>query len=201
MREGKTDDPGNATETYAVPEMFKNMGVLQASFYSTVFDETGRPVSRMVSTDIYTQDKFFGIADDGYSYYPLNQPIRFPVVAVDKERQNLTAAKAQVKVIKHEYRTVLPKAGNYFRYESQPDDKLLTDQEITISGEKTNYTFVPRSPGNYEMRIHIPGSNSYVSKYFYSYGSWGNNNSSFEVSTEGNIEIVLIKPDISPVKR
>ncbi len=31
----------------------------------------------------------------------------------------------------------------------------------------------PRSPGNYELRISIPGATGYVSKKFYSYGSWG----------------------------
>ncbi|RYY10372.1 MAG: hypothetical protein EOO04_36980, partial [Chitinophagaceae bacterium] len=152
----------------------------------------------MVSADIFTQDQFFGISEDGYSYYSLNQPIRFPVIAVDKNQRVLNGARAQVKVIKHEYRTVLSKAGSYFRYESQPDDKLLTEGEITISGEKTNYTFTPRSPGNYELRLYVPGANSYVSKSFYSYGSWGNNNSSFEVNTEGNIDISLDKEGYQP---
>jgi uncharacterized protein YfaS (alpha-2-macroglobulin family) len=198
LREGKTDESGNARETYLVPGIFKNMGLLQANFYATVFDETGRPVSRMVSADIFTQQQFFGISDDGYSYYPLNQPIRFPVLAVDKDQRVLNGAKAQVKIIKHEYRTVLSKAGSYFRYESQADDKLLTDQEILISDEKTNYSFTPRSPGNYELRLYVPGANSYVSKSFYSYGSWGNNNSSFEVNTEGNIDISLDKSGYQP---
>ena len=29
-----------------VPATYANMGVLQTNFYTTVFDETGRPVSR-----------------------------------------------------------------------------------------------------------------------------------------------------------
>src|SRR5262249_1505682 len=52
--EGKTDNNGNATETYSVPANYKNNGVLLADFYATVFDETGRPVSRNASIDIYT---------------------------------------------------------------------------------------------------------------------------------------------------
>src|SRR5699024_3925544 len=100
----------------------------------------------------------------------------------------VNGSKAQVKVIKHEYRTVLSKAGSYFRYESQRDDKILVDQELTVSGDKTAYAFTPRSPGNYELRVYVPGANSYVSKSFYSYGSWGNANTSFEVNTEGNID-------------
>lgn len=193
VKEGTTDANGNATESYTVPDDHLNMGVLQANFYATVFDETGRPVSRNVVADIYTQQVFFGIADDGYWYYPLNQTVRFPMIAVDKNEKVLNGVQAQVKVIKHEYRTVLTKSGSYFRYESQEDDKLITEQTITVNGENTAYTFVPRSPGNYEIRVAIPGAATYVSKTFYSYGSWGGNNSSFEVNNEGNIDIELDK--------
>src|SRR6185295_19547805 len=61
VKEGKTDSGGNASETFQVKETYANMGVLQASFYSTVFDETGRPVSRATSLTIYTQDVLYGI--------------------------------------------------------------------------------------------------------------------------------------------
>ena len=193
VKQGTTDANGNATETYSVPDDHRNMGILQANFYATVFDETGRPVSRNIVADIYTQQVFFGIADDGYWYYPLNQTVRFAVIGLDKNEKPVNGAQASVKVIKHEYRTVLTKSGSYYRYDSQQDDKLIAEQTLTISGENTTYTFVPRSPGNYEIRIAAPGGGTYVSKSFYSYGSWGGNNSSFEVNNEGNIDIELDK--------
>jgi hypothetical protein len=189
VRQGKTDQEGNASEIYEVPSMFDNNGVLQADFYVTVFDETGRPVSRSVSADIFTQPVFFGLADDDNWYYPMNQAAKFSVIAVDKNEKLLSGAKAVVKMIKHEYRTVLSKAGSYFRYESQEDDKILSEQTITINGPNTIYSFVPRSPGNYELRVSLPGASGYVSKKFYSYGSWGGDNNSFEVNTEGSIDI------------
>jgi uncharacterized protein YfaS (alpha-2-macroglobulin family) len=46
VKEGKTDENGTAIISYSVPSMYQNMGLLQANFYTTVFDETGRPVSR-----------------------------------------------------------------------------------------------------------------------------------------------------------
>ncbi len=70
--------------SYAVPELYANKGLLQATFYATVFDETGRPVSRSTSVDIYTQQVYFGVGSDGYWYYPLNQSIKFPLIALDK---------------------------------------------------------------------------------------------------------------------
>ncbi|MEO5997029.1 MAG: MG2 domain-containing protein, partial [Chitinophagaceae bacterium] len=189
VREGKTDQNGDARESFKVPETYINIGILQATFYATVFDETGRPVSRSASADIFTQPVFFGVGYEESGYYPLNQTIKFPIIAVDKNEGLVNDAKADVKIIKHEYRTVLSKSGNYFRYDSQKEDKLIAGNTVTISGEKTSYSFVPRIPGEYEIRISLPGATNYVSRSFYSYGSWGGQNSSFEVSTEGNIDI------------
>ena len=135
VREGKTDAAGNATESFEVPAMYKNMGVLQANFYTTVFDETGRPVSRLTSSDIFTQSVFFGISDDGYWYYALNQPVKFPVIAVDRNGNPVTA-QAKAEVIRHEYRTVLTKNGDYFRYESQKQDLVVSTQVINVNGER-----------------------------------------------------------------
>jgi uncharacterized protein YfaS (alpha-2-macroglobulin family) len=193
VRQGKTDDQGNAVEKYEVPAIFKNIGVLKALFFSTVFDETGRPVSRSTSVDIYTQPVFFGVVDDGYYFYPLNQAVEFPLIALDRSEKVLNGASARVEVIKHEYHTVLTKSGDYFRYESQKEDKLINSSLVTVSGEGTKYSFIPRSPGDYELRVSIPGSNSYVSRDFYSFGAWGGDNNSFEVNNEGHIDIALDK--------
>ena len=103
------------------------------------------------------------------------------------------ASTAEVSVIKHEYRTVISKSGSYFRYESQKEDKLINSSIVKVNGENTGYSFIPRSSGEYELRVAIPGSNTYVSKAFYSYGSWGSDNSSFEVNNEGQIDIQLDK--------
>ncbi len=191
VKEGKTDEQGNASIDYAVPATYADMGVLQTSFYATVFDETGRPVSRATSVDVFTQPVFFGIKYDWYYYAPLNQPVKFQLASVGKEG-NAVSATARIEVIKHEYRTVLTKSGSYFRYESQQQDKLMIENQMTI-GSNTVYSYVPRSPGDYEIRVYRPGANSYVSRSFYSYGSWGGDNNSFEVNNEGNIDISLDK--------
>ena len=167
------------------------MGALQTNFYTTVFDETGRPVSRATSVDVFTQDVFFGVKQDWFYYYPLNQPVKFQLVAVNKDG-NAVNSTARVEVIKHEYRTVLTKSGSYFRYESQKEDKLMIEQPDYCWQQYCLYLYTP-NPGDYEVRIYRPGANSYVSRSFYSYGSWGGNNTSFEVNNEGNIEIELDK--------
>jgi uncharacterized protein YfaS (alpha-2-macroglobulin family) len=193
VKEGKTDENGLASESFALQTMYANNGLLQANFYTTVFDETGRPVSRASSIDLITQDVFFGIKQDWFYYYQLNQPVKFQLAAVNKDG-NGTDAVAKVEIIKHEYKTVLAKSGSYFRYDSQKEDKLMTESQVNIAGTVV-YSYIPRSPGDYELRIFKPGANTYVSRSFYSYGSWGwsIDNSAFEVDNEGHVDIELDK--------
>jgi hypothetical protein len=191
VKEGRTDENGNAAIPYEVPSMYKNSGLLQTSFYTTVFDETGRPVSRTASVDIFTQDVFHGIKSDHNYYYPLYQPVRFELASLNKDGNPVTAA-ARVQVIKHEYKTILARSDRYFRYESQKEDKVVLEQQMSI-GANTVLTYIPRSPGDYEVRIFRPEANAYVSKSFYSYGPWGGDNASFEVNTEGHIDMELDK--------
>ncbi|HEX7844654.1 MAG TPA: MG2 domain-containing protein, partial [Chitinophagaceae bacterium] len=191
VREGKTDEQGNAAVTFDMPATYANNGVLQANFYTTVFDETGRPVSKGASIDVFTQDVMFGMKRDWYYYYPLNQAVKFQLAAVNKDG-NASNGTARVEVIKKEYKTVLVRSGSYFRYESQEDEKVMIESQVNV-GANTVYSYVPRSPGNYEVRLYRPGAASYVKREFYSYGSWGMTNNSFEVNTEGNIDIELDK--------
>jgi len=192
VKEGKTNANGHATESFTLDKMYANNGLLQANFYTTVFDETGRPVSRASTVSLVTQDVFFGIREDWFYYYALNQPVKFQLAAVNKDG-NAVNATAKVQVIKHEYKTVLAKSGSYFRYESQKEDKLMIENQVSV-GNNSAYSYVPRSPGDYELRVYHPGANAYVSRSFYSYGNWSwGDNSSFEVNNEGHVDIELDK--------
>ncbi len=195
--EGKTGEDGSATIEYTVPALYNKIGLLQAKFFTTVFDETGRPVSRAVQADIPTQHVFFGIGYNGYDYFPLNQAVQFPLIALSTTEQVLNGQSAKIEVIKQEYRTILTRSGEYFRYESQKEEKILASTTVTISGENSSYSFVPRSPGSYEIRVSVPGSTTYVSRSFYSYGQWGGDYTSFEVNTDGNIDIETDKTNYS----
>lgn len=184
-REGKTNENGGATESFMLKDEFKNMGLLQADIFTTVFDETGRPVNRKNTVEIYTQDVFYGIGYFDY-YLSTNQAIKFPLIAVNKDGKTVNS-KAQIKVIKHEYLTVLNKSGSYFRYESNKIEKVLVNKEINLNGA-ANYTYTPTISGEYEVRIYPLGEKDrYVSQYFYAYGYGKTYLSSFEVDNEGKI--------------
>lgn len=188
LREEQTDADGNFKEVFQLPQDARNQGIVKAKIYTTVFDETGRPVNRYNEASIFTQNIFVGILKSDYYHYPLNQNIRLGLIALDIN-EKAVAAPAKVVVLKHEYNTVLAKNWNYFRYESQEENKVIATQNIQIAGENTTFNFVPRSPGDYEVRVYLPNGESYVKQAFYSYGSWGGSTSNFEVNKEGNVSI------------
>ena len=189
VRQGKTDGQGLAEQAFAAPDDFKDIGVLEGSVFTTVFDETGRPVNRVNRFDVYTQDVFYGIkiAD---SYVNTREPVQVPLIAVNKDGKAMQGAKAHLQVIKLNWQTVLQK-NDYgeLRYVSQKKEQVLTDRQIVINGTSTNFSFVPQLSGEYEIRVMRPGSDKYLSSYLYAYG-WGmTENSSFEVNREGEISI------------
>lgn len=193
LRQGKTDASGQAKESFKLDETFENMGLLQADIFTTVFDETGRPVNRKNSVEIYTQDIFYGIGYFDY-YLATNSEIKMPLIAVNKDGKSVNS-KATIKVIKHEYQTVLNKSGSYFRYESNKIEKTLVSKEIAINGP-TNFKFVPNISGEYEVRIYKPGEKDrYVSQYFYAYGYGNTYLSSFEVDNEGKVTMETDKEE------
>jgi uncharacterized protein YfaS (alpha-2-macroglobulin family) len=192
VRTGTTNEGGLAQESFAVPAVYNGYGLLEARFFTTVFDETGRPVSRYAAAQLNTQPYYLGIGNTGYNYFPLRQTVRFPLLALSKTEQPVSGD-AEITVIKHEYRTVLSKSGGYFRYQSQREDKVVASATVKVQGEGTAYPFVPASPGQYEIRLSVPGADAYVSRHFYSYGAWGAADANFEVNTDGNVDIALDK--------
>jgi len=188
-RDGSTDEDGNAEESLSFSDSYEWMGLVKGRVFVTVFDETGRPVSKSKNFKLWTQDKFYGIGNFDY-YTKVGTPIKIPYTVVDKEGRLQQGDKVKLTVIKKEYRTVLEKSrrGTYTYY-SQPYDKVVLSKDVTIKSDNNQFYYTADLSGRYEVRIGIPGTNHYVTRGFSSYG-WGSTEySSFEVSREGNVEI------------
>lgn len=188
FREGRTNQDGKASESFHISPQYRYMGVLQSDLFLTVFDETGRPVNRNQSVNIYTQDEFFGIKYPGY-YAKTGEPQKMNIVALNKDGELLSGSVASVQLIKYEYKTVLSSSGDYYRYRSEKIEKELERKKMVINEQSSFYSFIPELSGQYEVRVSIPGTDTYVKQNIYAYG-WGSTTlSSFEVNNEGQIEI------------
>ncbi|MEO9852572.1 MAG: MG2 domain-containing protein [Reichenbachiella sp.] len=194
---GKTDDNGKASYQYQLASEYANMGMVNADVFVTVFDETGRPVNSKRTINVSTQNVYYGIAKDRY-YAATNSEMKFALVALNKGKKVLSNVKTRLRLIKHEYRTVLSRSGGYFRYNSERVEKVIEDKEITITGKDQFYSYIPEVSGRYEVRLSKPGVRNYVSTDFYAYGWGGTSNSSFEVNSEGQIDIQLDKDQYQP---
>ncbi len=189
IREGKTDTRGIATETFSALSEWKDQGLLLVKAFATVTDETGRPVNRAVSFPIFTQKEFYGIKLNDY-YVNRGDKFVIPLIATDKNGIAINS-QARIQIIRYDWYSSLESDtySGHYHYISKKKEVLLADQNISLSANGYNYSFIPRESGEYEIRIQRPGSPRYVSSQFYAYGYGYTNNTSFEVNTEGQVDI------------
>lgn len=188
FREGKTSETGGAHESFYLPQDITPAGMLKGNIMATVFDETGRPVHRYEHFTVYTQPVYLGIKNFN-SYVSTKAPFHITIAAVDKAGTPRTGVAAQVVVLKKEWHTVIQQDGDRYRYVSQQEIKTIANDNITVNGANGSYTFTPMLSGEYEIRISMPGSSSFVSQTFYAWGYGDTQYTSFDVSNEGNVDI------------
>ncbi|TAD94763.1 MAG: alpha-2-macroglobulin family protein [Bacteroidetes bacterium] len=187
--ERKTDSEGKIEEDFEISSQFKHIGMLEGKIYTTVFDESGRSVTRMVGFDVLTQLLFYGIKSFD-EYVTSRQATNIGLIAVNEKSQIATSAKARVQIIQYEWQNVLENNYGTYRYVSQKRENILEDKIITISGRNSYFPFTPRMSGTYEVRVSSPDAEgTYVSQQFYAYQYGSTQTTSFEVDKEGEIQI------------
>lgn len=188
LRQGSTDETGSFNEKFLIDDIYKNYGLLEGKLYTTVFDESGRPVRRLNKIEIPTQDFFIGVLNDDW-YIKTRSEARLPIVAVNSERK-VVNAQVDVELVRYEWQSVLESTYNRrYRYVSRKKEIPVEKQLISIKGKSSYFSFMPEASGEYEIRVRVPGAKTYVSKRYYAYG-WGmTSNSAFEVDKEGKVTI------------
>ncbi|MBN9398751.1 MAG: alpha-2-macroglobulin family protein ['Candidatus Kapabacteria' thiocyanatum] len=196
QRAGVIGDGSMARESFTLDSTLRNNGLLQARFFVTVFDETGRPVHRSDVRDVHTQPVLFGIRRFD-QYTSTQNAVNIGLIASDYNAK-LSRGTARLQIVRTEYHTVMEGYGEGYRYVSQKREIVMDDRQIEIDGDKTSFPYRPPMSGEYEVRISAPGGTSYVGYSFWSWG-WGDTQaSSFEVNTEGLVDIVLDKESYKP---
>ena len=190
VRGGMTDASGKARETFFLSN-YHNIGMLQGNMYSTVFDESGRPVNRLVNFTVATQDVFFGLKYTD-SWVDTRSPLNFPMVAVNKSGVPV-ASTAVVQIVRNTWETVIQRSGGSYYYHSEKRSIIISEKNISIPVGGTVFTYTPINSGSYEIRIKTAGTDNYVVNSFWAYGWNDTQSNSFEVSNEGEVEITLNK--------
>jgi alpha-2-macroglobulin len=190
-----TNDKGIATQEFTLPN-YKNAGLLEGKIYSTVFDETGRPVNRLVDFDIYTQKTFLGISKLP-GWLSTGKPVSCRLIALN-EKEKPVSATARFEVVHTTWETILERNYGQTRYHSQKKDRVLLSKEINIGTEGRTETYIPQQSGEYKFRLSIPGSTFWIEENFYAY-SWGNSDeTTFRINKDGEIDITFDKQLYEP---
>ena len=97
VSEGVTDANGQMVQQFTLPD-FGQAGLLDAKVFTTVFDETGRPVNRFTQVEIRTQDVMLGIRNLP-GWVSTSKPLTVNVIAIDgKEIPSQAKARLEVEM-------------------------------------------------------------------------------------------------------
>jgi len=182
---GKTDDAGLINATFEIPAHYKNIGQLRGRIFTTVFDESGRPVSKSNYIDVFTQNIFFGMKYIE-RYNTVGQIMELNFLALDKDKSLLNDQPMLVKVERNYYKTVLEKdSRGRYRYKSYKQQEIVAEETISLNGTNTLFNFTPEESGSYKVYFGHPDNMCEYS--FYAYGRGNTNFTAFEVNKEGKV--------------
>jgi len=201
VEKATTDREGKCNIIFSVPANIVSSGLLNLKGTVSVFDETGRPVHQIAQTTVAPSNYFIGVKSYIDYYVSPHSPLKIQIVAVDIGDKPVDKLKVRVDIVRKEWYTVLrmDSRSNSFRYVSEQREVPVQSQNLTLSGNPTDFTFtVPRS-GDYVVRVVDANSNNYNQIGFYAY-SWGATTdlTSFEVNPEARVNIVLDKKVYEP---
>ncbi len=194
-RAGKTAADGSFSESIELDANgYKDMGLLQGSVYSTVFDETGRPVHRLNVIDVFTQPVLYGVKGGDY-WISAGETSDFQVAAADTSGAPATGEEINIAVYKISWETVVERRGSRYNYVSQRRERIVHTRKLVQSArDPMLFRYKPGESGRYEIRVFGENPQRYVVHGFYAYRWGGANNASFEVNNEGRVDITLDKP-------
>lgn len=186
VNEGATGPDGKLAQQFSLPGHL-NIGILEARLFTTVFDETGRPVNRYTRADIYTQDYFPGIKRLP-GWVSTQKPVNISLLSLNRAEKPASGG-VRIEIVHLKWETVLERNYGQTSYRSQKKESIVFSREVTISPQGYTFQYSPPLSGEYQVRVSITGSPNYVAEGFYAYG-WGDaGSSSFYVNREGEIGI------------
>ncbi len=190
-----TSSEGTAQQSFQLPA-YKGIGLLQGKIFTTVFDETGRPVNRLHLFDLPTQSAFLGITPlPGWT--SIGKSLPFNIVALDINGNKITS-QAKLDIINVTWETVLERNYGQTSYRSQRRENVVMSKLLDITKGEITESFTPHTSGEYMVKLSLPGSRAWFSESFYAYG-WGDSGeSSFMVNKDGKIDITFDKEVYEP---
>lgn len=195
LMEGTTGTDGKLKQTFQLPS-FSNIGLLNARLFTTVFDETGRPVNRYTEARINTQPAFVGIKQIP-TWLSQRRPIGIQLVSLSNAGKAVET-RVKLEVVRIQYQTVMEKKYGQIQYVSQRKETSVFSRAVTIKANGFALDYTPPHDGNFEIRVSLIDSKNYVKQNFYAYYGESGSMASYNINREGEIGIEMDKSQYTP---
>ena len=185
---GESDNNGKIYKEE--PLEINNIGNIELAIMMNVYDEGNRPVRSTKKVSVSTQPYFVGVGKIN-NWLNVNTNYNIPLVAVKSDGSSAGKANANVQIIRKTWNSVLRHSdyGDRYYYESEERSEVVMNKQLTIDGLKGNVNFKTGGSGIYEVRVALPGAESYVAYQLMVYGSDFVGTGAFEVSKDGYVDI------------
>lgn len=195
VAEGITDADGKFVQRFELPGI-TGAGILEGGLYTTVFDETGRPVNRYASIQILTQDYMLGIRELP-GWVGIQKPLDISLIALGPDEKTVNG-RARVEVVRIDWETVLERNYGQTAYRSQRREKVVFSREINVPAAGAVISYSPPSAGEYQVRVSLPGNPAWVTSTFYAWSTGNPGSPGFYVNRDGEVGIETDRAGYQP---
>jgi alpha-2-macroglobulin len=171
------NDEGRLTHKWNIPSMGKVPSALKVKIIGKVLEKGGQTNKGWNVVDMHVYPCYAGIKDpSGYGYYKTGEEVKFPVIVLDAEGNQLNGKKLQYRVYRNDKRWWYQynnRRKYQLKYKEDSKTYLETKGAIIINKGSNHIAFTPAEDGEYLVEISDGGTGHSSSLFFssYRYGS------------------------------
>ncbi|MCP4292746.1 MAG: alpha-2-macroglobulin family protein [bacterium] len=171
----QTDADGHVQWDLPLPEVADYQGWMTATALVKVTESGGGRAVSSSCEATFSPNKFLmglrNLDSDNSDYTEPGETLRFQGVMVNLDGVPQPQEKATLKLMRRQWRTVLKRDGNgSYHYISEYDEKLISENTVTLKAGPTDLEVVPNSHGSYRLVLTTSDGNIRGSIGFYVYG-------------------------------
>ena len=194
----ESDKKGEASFDLTVPEGALPPSALSASISATVKELGGRAVSSRITRYVDPYSYYIGIKKREESRVNVNTEADFDFVVRSPEDGNIDINELDASVFKIIWSSAIKKdKDGEYRYISESREESVFETSVSIAGGAGKFTYLPRSRGEYVLRLKGKGKNTHSSSLKFS--SWETGYMPWAMERPDRIELELDKKSYKPM--
>lgn len=186
------DDNGEKSFSAKLPEDLSPPSGLEAIVTARVREGGGRGVSAMTRISAMPYTSFPGLRKLESDALTPGKTASIGYVVLSPHGKKIPADVLNVELIKEDYRTVLRRDGESYRYETEKDEKTINSFSLNEKLAEGTIKVTPPGYGSYKLRVTDPASGASSVLSFY---AGGGDLAPWAMENPGRIDLVPDKTD------